>query len=171
MTLTEVRPYSDEWRSSSPQKLKTPFGQVTIQCLGWGIRVDSDTDDPNLIVNNGEVRLGWADYQLIDGEWVANGNIWVKKPGGLGMNDATPKQRDKLLAALPPLVTEWAEANAEEVELRFWHYVSDRARTCEETIRELEEALIEYRSRLIQIESGDLTVSPYLDRDRKGLIS
>ncbi len=176
MRLMEPRPYSDEWRSSPPQKLETPFGTVTIQCLGWGIRVDSGEDDAPLTVNGSKVRLGWADFSWIDhddrdGEWQIVDNIWVKRATGLGFDDATPKQREKLLATLPPLVTEWAQANAEEIERRHWAYVSDRARTCEETIRELEEALIEYRERLQLIESGDLTISPYLDRDKKGLIS
>jgi hypothetical protein len=167
MKLTEPRPYSDEWRSAEPQPLETKFGTVSIQPLGWGIRVESGPDDEPLFVNGSHVRLGWADFNFEDGRWMTKGNVWVKKATGLGFDDATPKQRDKLLAELPALVTAWAEANVEEIERRKWAYVSDRARTCEESILELEEALEEYRARLQQIEAGDLDVSPYLNRGKR----
>lgn len=167
MTYTEPRPYSAEWRESEPQPLELPFGTVSIQTLGWGIRVESGPANESLIINNGKVRLGWADFHLKEGKWVLASGFHLKKEGNYGLDNATPKQHEKIAAALFPLVEAWAQENADEIEKRKWAYISDRARTCEESIRELEEALDEYRTRLREIEAGDMDTSPYLNGGKR----
>lgn len=162
MTLTQPRPYSDEWRTGPTEPLPTRFGTVELSLLGWGIRISQGDNEP-LRVNGGLVKLGWWDYTEQDGEWVLGESFWADKPGGAS---ASRSQIDKIKVVLPPLVKQWAKDNAAEVERRWRAYVSDRARQCEESIRELEEALIDYRERLQRIEAGDLSVSPYLNRGK-----
>lgn len=162
---TVPRPYSIEWRDAEPQPLELPFGTVSIQPLGWGIRVESGKHEP-LVVNGGQVRLGWADFTFDGEKWVLGSDFHVKKTTGLGFNNATSKQREKIAAVLLTHVAVWAYDNKKEVARRHLAYVYDRARQCEVSIQELEYALDEYRDRLRKIEAGDMDVSPYLNEGR-----
>ena len=166
--MITVRPYSAEWRLAEYQPLQTSFGTLSIQPLGWGIRVESKPDNDSLVINGSEVRLGWADYVNESGEWKLNSDgINLKKANSqFGLDDATPKQKAKLKNELPGLVAAWALANAAEVEKRREAWIYERARICEESIEELEGAAAEYRSRLEMIEDGNMDISPYLNGGR-----
>lgn len=168
---TEPRPYSSEWRDAEPAIVETQYGPVRLTPLGWGIRAETPNysalmryaPEP-LRVNGGSVILSSADFhETAPGVWTCE-NL---ESGYLGpLDGATPKQRAKVAAILPGIVAEWASANRAEVDRRAAAWRSERARTCEESIRELEDALEDYRARLAAIEAGDVTVSPYLNGGR-----
>lgn len=167
---TEPRPYTGDWIGEH-FPLETRYGVVTIQPLGWGVRVETRQDveyrdgnrvyfaDPLLVVNGREGRLGWADYH-VDAE------ARVTDPERIVGGDLTANAEAKVLAELGPLVRAWLAEHAAEFAATRAAYLSDRARTCEESIRELEDALDIYRERLALIEAGDIEVSPYLNGGR-----
>jgi hypothetical protein len=171
---TEPRAYRGDWLGDH-YPLETRYGRVTIQPLGWGLRVESRRDvewvdgkqiareDPPLVIFGRESRLGWADYQI-------NRHGELGEPGTIYGGNLTLVGEMKMRAELRPLVAAWLAEHAEEFDRTREAYVSNNARTCEESIRELEDALEVYRGRLAAIEAGDLDVSPYLNGGRGLLV-
>ena len=93
-TMTKPRAYSSEWRMAEPQPLPTRYGTVSIQPLGWGIRVESEKNRPEevLTINGVACRLAWADfiYDEDQGEWVYQSDgLHLKKAASLfALDDA-----------------------------------------------------------------------------------
>ena len=168
------RAYRNDWIGTH-HPLVTRYGTLTIQPLGWGIRVETryvygpippgewtrDSDvDPPLVIYGRECRLGATDYHVDE-----EGRIEDCK-GVIG-GDLTEKARAKLLPELFPLVRAWLVEHAAEFAATRDAYVSNQARTCEESIVQLEEAVSEYRRRLALIKAGDIHVSPYVKGGRR----
>lgn len=168
---TEPRPFQKEWIGEH-YPLETRYGVITIQPLGWGVRAWSRRgteyvngervwiEDPPLRINGREGMLGWVDYPI--GQDASLG-----EPRGVTGGNLTENAEAKMLAELAPLVRAWLIEHASEFAATRAAYLSDRARTCEESIRELEDALDVYRERLRLIEAGDMDVSPYLNGGRR----
>lgn len=172
---TEPREYQKGWIGEE-YPLVTRYGTVTIQPLGWGVRVQTrfkyghtipeewDADavcDPFLTINGRRSRLGWMDYSVNEKGEVEEGKL-TQTDDGLSRN-----AEQKIVAELRPLVLAWLAEHAREFTRTRAVYVSNTAQTCEESIRELEDALDVYRARLVRIEAGEQDVSPYLNGGRR----
>jgi hypothetical protein len=168
---TTVREYRNDWIGEH-YPLETRYGRVTIQPLGWGMRVESrretvyehgeriHVEDPPLSINGRSCRCGRLDYPVD-----LHGN--VGEPGAMIGGDVTANAEAKLRAELRPLVLAWYAEHEAEFARTAEAYRSNRARTCEESIAELEAAVVEYRRRLELLEAGDAEVSPYLNGGRR----
>lgn len=167
---TQPREYRDMKGGHFP--LETPYGVVTLHPVGWGIHVKSRhemthlpgqgrilVEDPPLRVNGRDGRLGLTAFHIDRAGRIEIGSTYA---GSL-----TPNAEQKLREILPDIVRTWLEEHPAEFAATRDAYLSNRARTCEESIRELEDALEVYRGRLEGIEAGDIEVSPYLNGGRR----
>lgn len=170
-TKTTARAYRDDWHGTH-YPLETPYGVVSIQPLGWGFHVESRSgmeyvsgegrvlvEDPPLRINGRDCRLGLTAFHVDRGLRLELGTTY----GGTLTANAEQKMRE----ILPDLVRAWLDEHVAEFVATREAYLSNQARTCEESIRELEDALELYRGRLEQIEAGDLDVSPFLNGGRR----
>jgi hypothetical protein len=145
---------------------------TTIQPLGWGLRVESRREtvyengervhyqDPPLTINGRSCLCGHLDYHVD-----LHGNLG--EPGAMIGGNMTANAEEKMRVELRPLVEAWYAEHEAEFVRTAEAYASNRARTCEESIAELEAAADEYRRRLALIEAGDAEVSPYLNGGRR----
>lgn len=116
-----------EWNEGPPeQEIDSPFGKLWVKAVGWGVMVDANHNDREIVINGVRysfiLRLQYGandrlELELQKGDPYGYHAIylvrkdWVQKGLSYNQSGGSSAARDKVKAQIIPLVQKWLDAN------------------------------------------------------------